>query len=145
VVGHVYATFVKLVLWGVPSTILVTGIVVWRDWHALARGGIEGTGLVQACMWERAGGIKTKTRAGYFSCDYTYRTSADGPVYEGHFQSQQQRRAGDTVPIRFLRGRPETSAAAETLQHPSITAGGMIAGAVALLAWIARGRRRTQG
>lgn len=139
VVGRVCATVVGAVLWGIPSAIVLTGIVLWHDWHALARRGTEGTGLVESCVWKTSGGIKSRSTSGFFSCDYKYRSSPVSPVYEGHFQSQRERRAGDPVAIRFLPDRPGTSAAVETLEHPTITSGGMIAVGLALLAWIARG------
>jgi hypothetical protein len=145
VVGHVMKTAVGLALWGVPGAMLLTGIVLWHDWHALARGGVEGTGLVQRCEWEATGSVKyRRTRSGYFSCDYSYRTSPAGPVYQGYFQSPHERRPGDAIPIRFLRERPQTSAAAETLANPTITAGAMIAVGAGLLVWVARGRRQSR-
>lgn len=141
--GRIVPAVVGLALWGVPSLLLLTGLVLWRDWHALARGGDEATALVQRCEWKRVGGTKHNTpTSGYYSCDYTYRTTPDGPVFQGYFQSPHERRPGDALPIRFLRDAPATSAPTETLAHPSIAPGGMIAVALALFAWTARGRRR---
>lgn len=144
VLGRIVATSVGAVLWGIPSAILLTGIVLWNDWHALARRGADGTGLVQRCEWKTSGGTKRlqTPSSGYYSCTYTYRTSPEGPVHEGYFQSQRERGTGDAVAIRFLPDRPGTSAAAENLEHPGIAPGGMIAVGLALLAWTARGMRK---
>jgi hypothetical protein len=126
-------------VWGIPSAILLTGGVLWRDWHALARRGVEGTATIQACEWETTGNVKYgRPSSGYYSCTYTYRTAPVGPAHSGFFQSPRERRPGDAEPIRYLREAPGTSAAAETLRHSSLTAGGMVVVGLALLAWVAR-------
>lgn len=143
VVGRVVRALVSLVLWGIPGALLLTGLALWHDWHALARGGVEATALVERCEWKSVGSTKSHTAStGYYSCDYTYRTSPDGPVLQGYFQSQRERHAGDALPIRFLRDQPSTSAPVELLASPSLAPGAMIVVALLLFAWTARGRRR---
>lgn len=139
VVGRLCATLVGGLVWAIPSAILLTGLVLWRDWHALARGGVDGTATIESCEWKTSGNVKHgRPAAGYYSCSYSYRTAAGGPAYSGFFQSPRERRPGDAEPIRYLREAPGTSAAAETLRHPSVSAGGMVAAGLALLAWLAR-------
>ncbi len=143
VVGGLLATVVGCLVWGIPSVILVTGVVLWRDWHALAQRGVEGVGTIRACERETVGSIKYgRPSSGYYSCTYSYRTTPAGPDHSGRFQSQRERRPGEAEPIRYLADEPGTSAAAETLRHPSVTAGGMIAVGLALLAWVGRGTLR---
>jgi hypothetical protein len=139
--GRLASAPVGLLTWGIPMALLLTGVVLWRDWHALALRGVDGTATIEGCEWRTTGNVKYgRPSSGYYSCRYSYRTSPAGPAHSGSFQSSRERRAGEAEPIRYLRDAPGTSAAAETLRHPSVTAGGMIALGLALLAW---GARRT--
>lgn len=138
-IGWTIGVAVQAALWGLGLAGLLTGLVLWHDWHALAQRGIDATGQVARCEWRRAGGVKHgSSTSGYYSCTYTYRTVADGVVHDGYFQSAAPFEDGQPIPIRYLPDRPETSAVAKDVQHPSVAPGAMIAlggGALAWLAW----------
>jgi hypothetical protein len=143
--GWAIGVTVEATLWGVGLALLLTGIVLWRSWHALARGGQGGTGQITHCEWESVGGGKRHSNSsGYYSCTYTYRTVPDGTLYGGYFQSPRQWEDGQPIPILYLPDRPEISAATENVRHPSIAPGAMIAlggGWMGWLAWQAWKRR----
>ncbi len=144
ILGATIAGTVRLAIWAVPAAILLTGVGLWLNWHALARGGVDATGVIQECALKRSGGIKIRSGTSFYACTYTYRTTPDGPPHSGYLQTQRERRPGDEEAIRFLADRAEVSAATETLRHWPVTAGGLVAVGLALLVWVVRVSLKTR-
>jgi hypothetical protein len=145
-IGWTVGAAVQSVLWGLGLAGLVTGLVMWRNWHALAARGTGATAVVEHCEWERSGRTKGlgSGGTGYHSCTYTYRTRPDGPLHQGYFQSAQGFADGQAIPIRFLADEPQVSATAHDLDHPSVAPGAFVVlggGWLGWLTWQARKRR----
>lgn len=137
-IGWTIGLTVQAALWGLGLAGLLMGIVLWRNWHALADRGVEATGQIVRCEWQTMGGLKHRSgSAGYYSCTYAYRTVPDGPVHDGYFQSTGHFEDGQLIPIRYLPDRPEASAVAKDVEHPSIAPGAMIALGGGFMGWLA--------
>ena len=151
VIGAVMPVAVEAILWLLPAAMFATGLVMWRDWHALAREGVDHHARVERCRWESLFAQKrlgSSRGSGYYSCDYLYRVEEPGPAYSGHFQSSREWKSGETIAIRYLRDRPSASATLADLAHPGVAPGGLMALPLLYAGWRGgaayRARRRTR-
>ena len=109
-------------VWLFAALMFVTGLVMWRDWHALAREGVEHEARVTSCLFKSMHTSKHVyvSSGGYYSCDYQYTLAGWGAAYSGHFQSPRDWKAGDPIAIRYRRDQPSASATLDNLKHPSV-------------------------
>jgi hypothetical protein len=139
----------QVFLWGLALAMFVTGLVMWRDWHALARGGVSHDALVERCEWESMAhkGLRaSRGSSGYWSCHYRYRPDAAGPEFRGYFQSPREWKPGEPVAIRYLAERKDASATEANLEHPKVLPGALIALPVAFAGfWFWQRRRAARG
>lgn len=146
IMGAVIPTVVLGAIWLLAAAMFVTGVVLWRDWHALAREGIDHQARVERCEWKSMDAPKRMLSisrgSGFYSCDYVYRVGASGPAYSGHFQSPRQWQTGEEIGIRYRSHRPSTSATVKDLQHPSVAPGALILLPLLYAGWQVRAARR---
>ena len=141
VLGAAIGATIGAILWLLPAALFVTGALMWRDWHALAREGVDHQARVERCRWESTSTRKRLVHSrgsGYFSCDYLYRLGDGGPGYSGHFQDSREWTTGEAIAIRYRRDRPGASAAVKDLAHPALAPGAMMALPLLYAGW--RGR-----
>ena len=141
VLGAGIGATIGAILWLLPAALFGTGVVMWRDRHALARDGVDHQARVERCRWESQSTQKrlvSSRGSGYYSCDYVYRVQQDGPTYSGHFQDSRQWTTGEAIAIRYRRDHPEASAARKDLAHPAVVPGALMALPLLYAAW--RGR-----
>jgi hypothetical protein len=146
ILGTVIPAAVVGAIWLLAAAMLVTGVVLWRDWHALAREGIDHQARVERCEWKSMQASKRLLSvgrgSGFYSCDYVYRVQASGPAYSGHFQSPRQWHPGEVIGIRYRSDRPSTSATVKDLAHPSVAPGALILLPLLHAGWQFRGPLR---
>jgi len=146
IVGAVIPATVLGAIWLLAAAMFVTGVVMWRDWHALAREGIDHDARVEACEWKSMHAPKRLLSvgrgSGFYSCDYLYRVEGSVPAYSGHFQSPRQWQTGEAIAIRYRADRPSTSATVKDLEHPSVAPGALIVLPLVYAGWQLRGRLR---
>ncbi len=131
-------------VWLLAAAMFVTGLVIWRDWHALAREGVYHEARVKTCTWEvtLSGKRPGRSSSGFFSCDYLYSVEGSGPEYSGHFQSPREWKAGEPIAIRYRRDQPSASATLNDLEHPSLAPGALILLPLVYAGWEFRGPLR---
>jgi uncharacterized protein DUF3592 len=146
--GVVVPAVVVGAMWLLAAAMFVTGFVLWRDWHALAREGVDHQAVIERCRWESLHRQKyligSRSGSGYYSCHYSYSVSEADRVYSGYFQSPHEWKPGEMIAIRYRRDAPGTSATALNLRHPSVTPGALMALPLLYAAWQLwprRGRR----
>jgi len=147
VLGAGIAGTIGALLWVLPAAMFVTGAVMWRDWHALARDGVDHRARVERCRWESTSAQKRLVHgrgSGYFSCDYLYRIQESGPGYSGHFQDSREWTSGEPIAIRYLRDRPAASAAVKDLAHPALAPGALMVLPLLYAAWRGRAAYRAR-
>jgi hypothetical protein len=147
VIGAVIPVGIEAILWLLPAAMFVTGVVMWRDWHALAREGVDHEARVERCRWESLFAQKrlsSSRGSGYYSCDYLYRVGEGGPTYSGHFQGSRQWKSGEAIAIRYRRDRPWTSAALADLAHPAVVPGSLMALPLLYIGWRGRAAYRAR-
>ena len=146
IAGTVIPAVVLGAIWLLAAAMFVTGVVLWRDWHALAREGIDHQARVEHCEWKSMNASKRllsiSRGSGFYSCDYAYRVQASGPAYSGHFQSPRLWQTGEEIGIRYRSDRPSTSATLKDLEHPSVAPGAMILLPLLYAGWQFRGPLR---
>ena len=146
ILGAVMPAAVTAALWLLPSAMFVAGALMWRDWHALAREGVDHQARIERCQWEGMHRQKyligSRSGSGYYSCHYAYRVAETGPAYTGYFQSPRELKTGETIAIRYRRDEPGTSATATNLRHPSVVPGALMALPLLYAGWELRGRLR---
>lgn len=143
--GIVIPAAVTGAIWMLAAAMFLTGAVLWRDWHALARKGMDHEARVEDCEWRsmhREKVLSGSRGSGYYSCHYSYRVGGSGPAYSGYFQSPRERQAGEPIAIRYRRDRPAASATVTDLAHPSVAPGAFMALPLLYAGWQARGRLR---
>ena len=131
-------------VWMLAAAMFLTGAVLWRDWHALAREGVDHEARVEDCEWRsmhRQRLLTVSRGDGYYSCHYSYRLGP-GPGYSGYFQSPRERKAGEPIAIRYRRERPSASATVTDLAHPSVAPGAFMALPLLYAGWQAREQLR---
>lgn len=138
-------------VWLLAAAMFVTGLVLWRDWNALAREGVDHEARVKGCEWESMNGKRLSGSSGFYSCDYLYTVDGSGPEYSGHFQSPRDWKAGAPIAIRYQRDRPSASATIKDLEHPSLAPGALMLLPLVYAGWQLRaplrralGRRATR-
>jgi uncharacterized protein DUF3592 len=139
--GVVVRAAVVGAIWLLAAAMFVTGLVLWRDWHALAREGVDHQAVIERCEWESMHRQKLMIGrgSGYYSCHYVYRGAPSGPAYAGYFQSQREWKTGEAIAIRYRRDRPDVSATVGNLAHPSVVPGALMALPLLYAAWELRG------
>lgn len=146
IVGAVIPATVVGAIWLLATAMFVTGVVLWRDWHALAREGIDHEARVERCEWKSMHAPKRLLSlgrgSGFYSCDYVYRAPGSGPAYSGHFQSPRRWQTGEEIGIRYRPDRPSTSATVKDLEHPSVAPGALILLPLLYAGWQLRAARR---
>ena len=146
ILGTVIPPVVVGAIWLLAAAMLVTGIVLWRDWHALAREGIDHQARVERCEWKSMHASKRLLSvgrgSGFYSCHYVYRVESSVPSYFGNFQSPREWQMGEEIGIRYRSDRPSTSAPVKELEHPSVAPGAMILLPLLYAAWQVRAARR---
>ena len=133
-------------IWVLGAAMFVTGAILWRDWHALARGGVDLEARIAACTFESTNRSKLMMGGsgnGYYSCHYAYRPDPSGPGADaGYFQSQGELRAGYLLAIRYRPDAPSVSAALVNTQHPSVAPVAMMLIPLVYAGWMSRDRVR---
>ena len=132
-------------IWVLAAAMFVTGVILWRDWHSLARGGVDLEARITACTFESTHRSKLMvggSGTGYYSCHYAYRPDPRGPEHSGYFQSQRELKAGDPLAIRYLPDAPSVSAALVNAQHPSVAPVAMMLLPLVYAGWVFRERVR---
>jgi hypothetical protein len=149
-IGLLVVGTLEAVQWGLALAMFITGVVMWRDWHSLAREGVALDATVEDCTWKTMHartGSTGGSSSGYFSCHYTYPDPGTGSTHRGYFQSAQKRARGDVLRIRYRADQPRVSASEKDLAHPSILPGALIALPVsyAVFRYYRRRRERAAG
>ena len=146
IAGAAIPAIVLGAIWLLAAAMFATGVVLWRDWRALAREGIDHQARVERCEWKSMHSPKRMLSigrgSGFYSCDYVYRVGASGPAYSGHFQSPREWQTGEEIGIRYRSDRPSTSATVKDLQHPSVAPGALILLPLLYAGWQCRGPLR---
>jgi hypothetical protein len=115
-------------LWVLAAAMFVTGLVLWRDWHRLAREGVDHQAQVEECTFETMSYKRNMgRRRGYYSCHYRYQPAGSTGEHRGYFQSPGEWKPGEAVAIRHGRDDVSVSATVQDLEHPGIAPGAMIA------------------
>lgn len=126
---------VRIVILGIVKTILaavwlfaaamfVTGAVMWRDWHVLAKQGVDHQAHLTSCVFKNMHTSRkslTSGSSGYYSCDYQYTLPGSNVSYPGYFQSPRDWKPGEAIAIRYRRDQPSASATLDNLKNPSVT------------------------
>ena len=115
-------------VWLFAAVMFVTGLVMWRDWHALAREGVGHEARVTSCVFKSMHTSKHVyvSSSGYYSCDYQYTLAGSDAAYSGYFQSPRDWKAGESIAIRYRRDQPSASATLDNLKHPSVVPGALM-------------------
>jgi hypothetical protein len=110
-------------VWLFAAVMFLTGFVMWRDWHALAKDGVDHEARVTSCVFESMHTSKRvyTSSSGYYSCNYQYTLSGSDTAYSGYFQSPRDWKAGEPTAIRYRRDQPSASATLDNLKNPSVT------------------------
>ena len=135
-------------IWVLAAAMFVTGAILWRDWHSLARGGVNLEARITACTFESTHRSKLMvggSGTGYYSCHYAYRPDPSGPEQSGYFQSQGELKAGEPLAIRYLPDAPSVSAALVNTEHPSVAPAAMMLLPLVYAGWVFRERLRRLG
>ncbi len=121
-------TAVLNAVWLFAAAMFVTGLVLWHDWHALAREGIDHEACVTGCVFKSMHSSKhfVSSSSGYYSCDYQYTVDGAGAAHSGYFQSSREWKAGEPIAIRYRGDRPSASATLDNLKHPSVLPGALM-------------------
>ena len=147
ILGAAIGATIEAILWLLPAAMFVTGAVMWRDWHALAREGVDHKARVERCRWESTSTQRRLVHSrgsGYFSCDYLYRLEEGALAYAGHFQDSREWKSGEAIAIRYRRDRPAASAALKDLAHPAVAPGALMALPLLYAGWRGRAAYRAR-
>ena len=126
---HAIVAAVLGAVWLLAAAMFVTGLVLWQDWHALAREGVDHEARVTNCVFQSTHTSKyfvSSSSGGYYSRDYQYTLDGSAAAHSGYFQSSREWKAGEPIAIRYRGDRPSASATVDNLKHPSLLPGALI-------------------